>query len=219
MGDVCNMNDCERFLRSEMGKAYLDEITAMLKGRTIVDVSFSNEVQCIATTLLLDDGTTFDLWQPSLDVDALREQFAEGIEEEYHKDYPDRRPVEAGVEVTASDVCSACAGRGWLLMLNTDTAALELQCCDSCSRFSSDREAQRFVAEDQSVRFAALMEFCNALLAEMTRYTHGSVPGATDVKTLLRSMRDSLRNAVNLGADGPMDTRVGQSERAKGDSS
>jgi hypothetical protein len=88
------MNDCERFLRSEMGKAYLDEITAMLKGRTIADVSFSNEVQCIATTLHLDDGTTFDLWQPSLDVDALREQFAEVIEEEYYKDYPDRRPKE-----------------------------------------------------------------------------------------------------------------------------
>jgi hypothetical protein len=94
MGDVCNMNDCERFLRSDAGKAYLDEITAMLKGKGIVEVSFSNEVHCIATTLLLDDGTTFDLWQPSLDVDALREQFADAIEEEYYKDFPDRRPKE-----------------------------------------------------------------------------------------------------------------------------
>ncbi len=94
MGDVCNMNDCERFLRTDTGKAYLDEITAMLKGRTIVDVSYSNEVQCIATTLHLDDGTTFDLWQPSLDVDALREQFAELLEEEYFKDYPERRPSD-----------------------------------------------------------------------------------------------------------------------------
>ena len=91
MGDACNMNDCERFLRSNMGKAYLEEITAMLKGRTIVEVSYSNEVHCIATTLLLDDGTTFALWQPSLEVDALREQFADAIEEEYYKDYPDRR--------------------------------------------------------------------------------------------------------------------------------
>ena len=93
MGDICDMNDCERFLRSESGQAHLDEIVAMLKGRTIVDVTFSNEVSCIATTLHLDKGGGgFVVFQPSLDVDALREEFAEAIEEEYYKDYPERRP-------------------------------------------------------------------------------------------------------------------------------
>jgi hypothetical protein len=40
----------------------------------------------------LDDNTTFVVFEPSLDVDALREEFAEAIQEEYYKDYPERRP-------------------------------------------------------------------------------------------------------------------------------
>ena len=92
MGDLCDMNDCDRFMRSTAGKAYLDEIVAMLKGRTITDVTFSNEVHCVVTTLCLDDDTTFVIHQPSLDVDALREEFADAIQEEYYVDYPERRP-------------------------------------------------------------------------------------------------------------------------------
>ncbi|MCL4694650.1 MAG: hypothetical protein KJ060_19325 [Candidatus Hydrogenedentes bacterium] len=218
MGDVCNMNDCERFLRSDTGKAYLDEITAMLKGKTIVDVSYSNEVQCIATTLHLDDGTTFDLWQPSFDVDALREQFAEVLEEEYFKDYPARRPAENNVAGRASDGCSACAGRGWLLMFNETASALELQRCDSCSRFRSDGEAQRFVAEDHSVCFAALMEFCRALVAEVNRRTK-EVPNQEELKTFLQTVSNSLRNAVRLQPDGPIHPSAPDGEGARGDAS
>ena len=91
MGDISNMNDIDRFLRSSQGKAHLDEIIAMLKGRTITDVTFSNEVNFIETTLSLDDGESFVIYQPSLEVDALREEFAEAIREEYYKDYPERR--------------------------------------------------------------------------------------------------------------------------------
>ena len=91
MGDLSNMNDCDRFLRSRKGKAHLKKIVAMLKGRTVTDVTFSNEVHCIATTLCLDDGETFVIYQPSLDIDALREQFTEAIEKEYYKDYPERQ--------------------------------------------------------------------------------------------------------------------------------
>ena len=91
MGDICDMNDCDRVMRSKAGQAHLDEIIAMLKGRTITDVTFSNEIHCIATTLHLDDGESFVIFQPSLEVDALREQFAETIKEEYYKDYPERR--------------------------------------------------------------------------------------------------------------------------------
>jgi len=94
MGDICNMNDIERFMRSPEGQAHLDEIIAMLKGRTITNVSFSNEVQCIETTLHLDDGETFVVYQPSLEVDALREEFEDVIQREYYKDYPERRPKE-----------------------------------------------------------------------------------------------------------------------------
>jgi hypothetical protein len=92
MGDASNMADIERFMRCEAGKTHLHEIVAMLKGRTIVDVSFSNETWCIATTLHLDDGESFAVFQPSLEVDALREQFEDALDEEYYRDFPERRP-------------------------------------------------------------------------------------------------------------------------------
>ena len=91
MGDLCNLNDLERFLRSPEGQAHLEEIRTMLKGRTITDVSFTNEVQFIETTLHLDDGETFLILQPSLDVDTLREEFAEVLRREYYVDYPERK--------------------------------------------------------------------------------------------------------------------------------
>ena len=94
MGDICDMNDLERFLRSTEGKAHLDEIRQMLEGRTIVDVSFSNEVHFVATTLQLDDGESFFITQPSLEVDAIREQFEDALEREYYVDFPERRPKE-----------------------------------------------------------------------------------------------------------------------------
>ncbi|GMW03702.1 MAG: hypothetical protein AMXMBFR84_48360 [Candidatus Hydrogenedentota bacterium] len=94
MGDACNMADIERFMRSKAGKKHLREIRKMLKGHTVVDVSFSNEVWSIATTLHLDDGECFVVFQPSLEVDALREEFADAIEVEYYKDFPERRPKE-----------------------------------------------------------------------------------------------------------------------------
>ena len=94
MGDICNQNDLDRFLRSPEGKAHLDEITCMLKGRTITAVEFSNEIQFIATTLTLDDGSTFMLTQPSLDVDVIRDEFEDVLQREYLVDYPDRIPKE-----------------------------------------------------------------------------------------------------------------------------
>jgi hypothetical protein len=94
MGDICNMNDLERFLRSPDGQAHLEEIRQMLLGRTITEVSFTNEVHCITTTLHLNDGETFVVFQPSLDVEAIREQFEGTIEREYFVDFPERRPKE-----------------------------------------------------------------------------------------------------------------------------
>lgn len=94
MGDICDMNDLERFMRSPEGKAHLDDICQMLNGRTIVEVAFTNEVHFIATTLHLDDGETFAVFQPSLEVEAIREQFEEVLEREYFVDFPDRKPKE-----------------------------------------------------------------------------------------------------------------------------
>ena len=94
MGDICDMNDLERFLRSPEGQAHLEEIRQMLLDRTITEVTFSNEVHCITTTLHLNDGETFVAFQPSLDVDAIREEFEDTIEREYFVDFPERKPKE-----------------------------------------------------------------------------------------------------------------------------
>jgi len=94
MGDVCDQNDIDRIMRSTEGQAHLEDIRQMLKGRTVVEVEFANEVQLIVTTLCLDDGTIFAVFQPSLEVSALREQFEDVIECEYFRDYPERKPKE-----------------------------------------------------------------------------------------------------------------------------
>ncbi len=89
------MNDLERFLRSPEGQAHLEETRQMLLGRTITEVSFTNEVHSITTTLHLNDGETFVVFQPSLDVESIREQFTETIEREYFVDFPERKSKEA----------------------------------------------------------------------------------------------------------------------------
>lgn len=82
MGDICDMNDLERFSRSPEGQACLAETRLLLEGRTIQKVSFSNEVNYIATTLELDNGEFFFIAQPSLEVDVIREEFEEVLDRE-----------------------------------------------------------------------------------------------------------------------------------------
>jgi hypothetical protein len=53
-----------------------------------VDVQFTNDTHGISILLHLDGGDTFLAMDPSLDVDALREEFAEVIERERQVDYP-----------------------------------------------------------------------------------------------------------------------------------
>lgn len=88
MGDLSDMNDVARVARSPEGMARLDGIRASLAGRTIVSVDFTNDVHAISVLLHLDNGDTFLAMDPSLDVDALREEFAEVIEREQLVDYP-----------------------------------------------------------------------------------------------------------------------------------
>lgn len=87
MGDLCDMNDLERFSRSPEGQECLAETRLMLEGRTIQKVSFSNEVNYIATTLELDNGEFFFISQPSLEVGAIREDFDEVLEREHELEY------------------------------------------------------------------------------------------------------------------------------------
>jgi hypothetical protein len=88
MGDLCDMNDISRVMRSPEGKARLDGIRGSLAGRTVVDVEFSNDTHAISILLRLDNEDTFLAMDPSLDVDALREEFTEVIDRERLVDYP-----------------------------------------------------------------------------------------------------------------------------------
>jgi hypothetical protein len=76
------MNDLERFSRSPEGQACLEETRLMLEGRTIQKVTFSNEVNYIATTLELDNGEYFFISQPGLEVGVIREEFEEALNRE-----------------------------------------------------------------------------------------------------------------------------------------
>ena len=90
MGDYSDEQDIERFMRSDEGKAELEALAGMLKGRTIEGVEFVNERFGISTTLRFDDGSTFLLTFPRFDVDNLREEYSDAIRAEYLKDYPER---------------------------------------------------------------------------------------------------------------------------------
>ena len=88
MGDLSDMNDVARAMRSPEGQARLEGIRASLAGRTIMSVEFANETHAISILLHLDNSDTFFAMDPSLDVEALREEFAEVIERERQVDYP-----------------------------------------------------------------------------------------------------------------------------------
>jgi hypothetical protein len=83
------MHDLDLFARSPEGKAVLDETCRQLEGRTIQKVTFSNEVNYIATTLELDNGESFFIAQPSLEVGVIREEFEEVLDHE--QDIEDRQ--------------------------------------------------------------------------------------------------------------------------------
>ena len=91
MGDASDMNDLGRFMRSSEGKVHLAEIRQVLLGRTVEEVAFANEGHHLAVTLHLDNGRTCVVSQPSLEVGAIRDQFEEVLEREYHRDFPERR--------------------------------------------------------------------------------------------------------------------------------
>jgi hypothetical protein len=96
MGDLSDMNDLDRVMRSPEGKAMLEEIRAAVIGHKIACVEFINEVRAIAVLLGLDNGRTIPATDPSLEVESLRKDFADVIHREYLADYPERRTEDDG---------------------------------------------------------------------------------------------------------------------------
>lgn len=87
MEDRDKLEDIERFMQSEEGEEALAETSNALEGRTIRSVTFSNSVWCIATELHLDNGECFVIYQPSLQVEAIREALSVMPDEERQKDH------------------------------------------------------------------------------------------------------------------------------------
>ena len=92
MGDLSDMNDIDRFMRCEAGRKRLGEIRNMLVGKTVREVEFANDVNCVLVTVTFDSCESVEMFLPDLMLDALKETFQAEIREEYWKDYPEKRP-------------------------------------------------------------------------------------------------------------------------------
>lgn len=91
MGDGSDHADVARFMRSTAGQAYLKELAGALRGRRIENVTFENETHHLATVLRLDNGESFSAVQPEHEAENLRRRFGGAIQEEYYREYPERR--------------------------------------------------------------------------------------------------------------------------------
>jgi len=91
MGDGSDHADIARFMRSAQGQAYLQDLAGALSGRRIKGVVFENQTHYLATVLRLDDGRTFSVVQSEHEAEGLRRKFGGAIQEEYYRDYPERR--------------------------------------------------------------------------------------------------------------------------------
>ena len=95
MGDICNMNDLERFMRSEEGRAEMDRVRDILLNGGIVGVAFESNISEIMLVLDVVHGLeTKTICLPIWSVDELRSEFEEAIEREYFVDYPERKQEE-----------------------------------------------------------------------------------------------------------------------------
>lgn len=91
MGDGSDHADIARFMRSAQGQTYLQDLAGSLSGRRIEAVVFENETHHLATVLRLDDGRTLSAVQPEHEAEGLRRKFGGAIQEEYYREYPERR--------------------------------------------------------------------------------------------------------------------------------
>ena len=98
MGDYSDLRDICRVMRCDSGKRRLDEIRASLIGKTVAKVDFTNDVDSVLVTLTFTTDEIVECFLPELMLDALRETFHAAIQEEYWRDYPERRPIRPNQE-------------------------------------------------------------------------------------------------------------------------
>jgi len=91
MGDGSDHADIARFMRSAEGQAYLKDVASALTGRRIESVVFENATHHLSTVVRLDDGRVFSAVQPNHEAEVLRSNFGRAIQDEYYREYPERR--------------------------------------------------------------------------------------------------------------------------------
>jgi hypothetical protein len=108
--------------------------------------------------------------------------------------------------------CGVCAGKGWLLIMNTDSRALEVQRCDKCGRYKSGPEVRSHIVNNAEMLASVIIEYCATLVAEVGQSlkTHEKDDIATR-QGLIEILR-SVPNALGLHVEG--DDVVSQSEDA-----
>ena len=101
----------------------------------------------------------------------------------------------------ASEGCPACTGRGWLLTLDAGAASFVLHRCDSCCRFGSNQEARRWVSSSGSTLAAVFFELGGVLAAEADSAVSDKKKSASRMGRVLKTIRDSLQNALTLESE------------------
>ncbi|HOZ48668.1 MAG TPA: hypothetical protein PLO37_15620 [Candidatus Hydrogenedentes bacterium] len=92
MGDAGDLKDVERFIRSETGQGILAQVRKAFQGRWISDVSFNPDVKGVRATVVFHAGEPVDVLLPDLTLERIQRDHEEVLEEEYYRDYPERRP-------------------------------------------------------------------------------------------------------------------------------
>ena len=94
MGDYSDSKQIERIMSCPAGQAKLNNIRNIFLGKTITEVSFSNQICAIGIHLRLDDAYEAFVIRPDLSLDELLED--ENIRKQerelYYQEYPDRKP-------------------------------------------------------------------------------------------------------------------------------
>lgn len=101
MGSASDMSDVGRWMRSPEGRREMGEVIVNLKGKIIKGVEFDNRTDAIYLTMVVGDCEIEFLYKG---VDELREKYAEVLDREYGKDYPERKkPAQANERIDLSN--------------------------------------------------------------------------------------------------------------------
>lgn len=114
------------------------------------------------------------------------------------------RSEESEGQMTASKMCAACDGKGWVLVVSDDADAIHVLACDTCKRLGSNLEAVELARRESLTVLKAIGDPRGAISSEMAHR-------AGDAKA---ARAWALVRRVAARAPGPV--YVGTCERCKG---